>query len=556
MERYILYHLMGGFLMYAVAYPFGDTYVSCGELQFAIRLSTDRNVYCPSPEHVRTENANGRLRLTADRLSAAGGQLSAEGALELMLERDMTDGSIIISGHGRHGTELCKSILILVKGIHVRYLDAESDNMGRWEFRHPAGIQPLVYPGREATMPLAFIGGADSAKGTTREWYALSRDERVRKKGFAAYYDAAEQAQVIMLAFEEDRRHWTNEITLPAWQFGEAASRHEIVAERCRDLERLYGMKPFHDRQELRWIDDIKVMVNFHGEHWTGHVFNTFSDMEQQIRDLCSLMPGKHMIAFLPAWDGRYYYTYPFHRVSGRMGGETGLKRFVETAHSLGVKVIPMLGGPNLGTTRFLQEHDLLDAALKDDQGMPQLQNWIDWNGDLSKENMGYLLNYGHPGLQAYMRRKVDELIDAFGFDGIFLDGAVRWSNAPDYSPYEGITDFAEHFLKRHPGKLLMGEDGYDALWGHFGMFAASCGPIGLENAMLRYTRQTEYLAYPALNGSSGIHEAGWDWESLNKSKKSYTIPALTLFAGDTARYKEEIQLKLKEYQSWRLKID
>lgn len=196
----------------------------------------------------------------------------------------------------------------------------------------------------------------------------------------------------------------------------------------------------------------------------------------------------------------------------------------------------------------------MLDAALKDSEGFAQIQDWIDWNSDLSQENMGFILNYGHPDLRAYMLDKADELIHAYGFDGIFLDGAIRWSNAPDYSPYEGVAAFADEFAKRNPGKLLMGEDGYDALWGMFGLFATSWGPLGLENAMLRYTRQTEYLAYPALNGSSGIHEIGWNWTSIDKSKKAFTIPALTLFAGDTKRYRGEIRQKLLDCSDWRLK--
>ncbi|WP_337101291.1 hypothetical protein [Paenibacillus sp. YIM B09110] len=539
--------------MYTLAYYFGDTYVSYGGLKFAIRLSTYENIYCPSPEHTQTVVENGKLRLISNRLWAAGGQLSAEGKLELILEINENDGSISINGRGEHVTELCKSLLIHIIGIDIKYFDADSDNMGRREFRHPTGIHPLIYPGRDAMMPLVIVGDNAEENGCAKEWYALSKDSLVRKKGFAAYYDVKEQAPVLILSFEEDRRNWTNQIMLPEWKVGKVQTRNEVVAERFSDLERHFNLTPFHSREDLQWIDDIRVVVNFHGEHWTGHVFNTFRDMEEQLRDICIDIPGKHVLAFLPAWDGRYYYTYPYHSPGERLGGENGLRQLVKTAHSLGVKIIPMLGGPNLLTHKFLQEHDLLDAALKDSEGIPQIQNWIDWNSDLSQENMGYIANYGHPALRSYMLNKADELIDTFGFDGIFLDGAIRWSNAPDYSPYEGVAAFADEFSIRHPGKLLMGEDGYDVLWGLFGLFAASWGPLGLEHAMLRYTRQTEYLAYPALNGSSGIHEIGWNWASIDKCKKEYTIPTLTLFAGDTKRYRDEIGKKLRDCCNWRL---
>ncbi len=539
--------------MYTLAFDFGDTFVEYGGLTFAIRLSTNKNIYCPSPDHTQVVEEDGRLRLISNQLWAAGGQLTAEGKLELSLERDDEQGTISIYGQGQHASELCKSLLIHVVGIDIQYVEADSDNMGRREFSYSSGIAPIIYPGRDAMMPLIIIGDKAADGGETEEWYVLSKDAMVRKKGFAAYYDLEKRSKVLILSFEEDRRHWSNEMKLPQWKIGKVQLRDKIVAERFNDLEQYFGLEPFGNREELQWIDDIRLVVNFHGEHWTGHVFNTFSDMEEQLRELCTKLPGKHILAFLPAWDGRYYYTYPYHSPGERLGGGAGLSRLVETAHSLGVKIVPMLGGPNLATRPFLEQHQLLDAALKDSEGDPQIQNWIDWNSDLSHENMGYVVNYGHPQLRAYMLKKVDELIDFYHFDGIFLDGAIRWSNAPDYSPYEGIVAFADEFSRRHPGKLLMGEDGYDVLWGKFGLFATSWGPLGLEHAMLRYTRQTEYLAYPALNGSSGIHEIGWNWNTIDKSKKAFTIPSLTLFAGDTKRYRDEIDRKLSECADWKL---
>ncbi|MHA7963197.1 hypothetical protein ACX93W_03555 [Paenibacillus sp. CAU 1782] len=537
--------------MYSIGYFFGDSYVSFGGLNFAIRLATESNLYCPSLEHITIVENSGKLKLTANQLSAAGGQLSAEGYLELILEKNTDDVSILISGRGEHATERCKSLLIHVIGLSIGYFETDSENMGRREFKHPAGIQPLSYPGRDAMMPLVIVGERSSQKNGPKEWYVLSKDSQVRKKGFAAYYDVEEQAPVLQLSHEEDRRQWTNQITLPPWKMGMVQTRAEVVAERCLDLEQHFGIKPLKDRKDLQWLNDIKVVVNFHGEHWTGYVFNTFNNMEEQLRDICKEIPGKHVLAFLPAWDGRYYCTYPSHVPGDRLGGAEGLRKLVAAAHSLGVKVIPMLGGPNLATRQFLQEHHLLGATLKDANGEPHAQDWIDWNSDLSKENMGYIMNYGHPELQAHMLARVDELMSDYDFDGIFLDGAIRWSNAPDYSPYEGIAAFAKTFSERYPDKLLMGEDGYDALWGSFGLFATSGGPLGLEHAMLKYARQTEYLAYPGLNGSSGVHEVGWDWASIDKSKKEYTIPALALFEGDTKRYPATISQRLRECMDW-----
>ena len=101
-----------------------------------------------------------------------------------------------------------------------------------------------------------------------------------------------------------------------------------------------------------------------------------------------------------------------------------------------------------------------------------------------------------------------------------------------------------------------MGEDGYDAIYGLFDMFHTSGGPLGLENYMLRYTRQFYYLSYPAENGSAGIHEIGWSLNSptINSAKPEYTIPSISLFDGIIEIYGDTIRKKLKDYKKWQLK--
>jgi hypothetical protein len=532
--------------MYTIGYDFGDTFVEAQGIQVAIRLSTDGNVYCPARDDTTICRSNGQIRLYSSRLSAAGGQITSEGNLELLID-SVGNEQFRVSGRAFHPNERCKAILILLKGLDVDSFVSESENMPKRFFQGNSGISPLVYPGRDATMPLVFIETKDGD-----EWYALSRDDNVRRKAFSAYYDGGIDSKIVMLAYEEDRRRWAHHITLPAWQIGKSQCRLEVVRERCKDLESKFGLVPFHARRRYELINEIKLIVNFHGEHWTGHVFNTFADMKKQLQWVCSQIESKHVIAFLPAWDGRYYVNYPLHWPSQRMGGEEGLKDFIHAAHQLGVKVIPMLGGPNLATFEFLEQTGLSGAALKNSQGIPLLQDWVDWNSDTSRECLGYIVNYGHPGLQKYMFSVIRRLYDDYGFDGVFFDGAIRWSNAPDYSPLEGIIELAEAIETCYPEKILMAEDGYDVLWGVFDLFATSWGPLGLEKAMLRYTRQTEYLAFPSVSGSGGVHEVAWTWENIDKSISEFTIPTLNLLHGDIELYGQEIEGRIRQHKAWR----
>lgn len=225
----------------------------------------------------------------------------------------------------------------------------------------------------------------------------------------------------------------------------------------------------------------------------------------------------------------------------------------IEVAHSLGAKIIPMMDGPNLATDAYLREHDLMDARLKDEWGDPLPQNWCDWDGDLNREKSGWIVNYGHPG---YRKKLVDiscGLIEEYGFDGIFLDGAIRWENSPDYSPYEGMVEWGKAVHERCPDALLMGEDGYDLLWDVFGLFATSMQPLGIEQAMLRYTRQSWYLAYPAQGGSGGIHEQAWYSPTANGLMREWIVPTFSVVSDTLSAHWPETVAALNKALNWSL---
>jgi hypothetical protein len=169
---------------------------------------------------------------------------------------------------------------------------------------------------------------------------------------------------------------------------------------------------------------------------------------------------------------------------------------------------------------------------------------------------MGMIMNFGHPDYNQYMIDKTAELFDSYNVDGVFLDGTLRWENSPDYSAYEGLLRYSLELRKRYPDKWLMGEDGYDVVYGLFDMFHTSGGPLGLENFLLRYTRQFYYLSYPAENGSSGVHEIGWSANSptITSANPDYTIPSLSLIHGDIDKYGDSILEKIKKYKNWKLK--
>ena len=535
-----------------IGYDFKDPYVDFKGLKFAIRLSTDNNIYCPNPEQMNIKKlSENEVVLHSNSLSSAGGQLISGGSIELKLSLT-ADNRISISAKGSHPSEVSKTILVIIKGIKVESMVSEQPQAkGVQNFKDKKGIR-VSYPSRAATMPLVFFTTSD------KEWHVISKDRKIRKKGFACLYDHITNEPVILLSHDADMRKISTNIKAPKWVLGNDRPRIEVVKERCVDLEEYFGLTPFIRKQKVHkdWIDNLKLVTFLHGTHWTGYIFNTYDQMGEQLEWISQTVDGKKILVFLPAWDGRYYVNYPEHEPEGRMGGSDGLKRLVKKAHRLGMKIVLMLGGPNLSTFEFLKKNDMMGTGLKTPSGHQELQNWLDWNTDLKIETMGLIMNFGHPKYLDYMISKTSELFDIYGIDGVFLDGTLRWQNSPDYSAYEGLVKYTKEIRKKYPQKLIMGEDGYDAVYGLFDLFHTSGGPLGLENYLLRYTRQFYYLAYPSENGSAGIHEIGWsnDSHTIKNADPKYTIPSISLFYGDKEKYGFQIREKLKSYKNWELK--
>ena len=67
-----------------IGYDFKDPYISFKGLEFAVRLSTDNNIYCPNPKEIIINKiTNDEVVLSSKSLSAAGGQIISEGFIVL-----------------------------------------------------------------------------------------------------------------------------------------------------------------------------------------------------------------------------------------------------------------------------------------------------------------------------------------------------------------------------------------------------------------------------------------------------------------------------------------
>src|SRR5206468_4295141 len=80
------------------------------------------------------------------------------------------------------------------------------------------------------------------------------------------------------------------------------------------------------------WADELDLVLTLHGQHWTGFVFNTFDQMATILEEVAGEVPGERILAYLPGWEGRYYWQYPVYAPGEDLGGAAGFDRLVDTS--------------------------------------------------------------------------------------------------------------------------------------------------------------------------------------------------------------------------------
>ncbi|MFH1880601.1 MAG: hypothetical protein ABIK64_07385, partial [Bacillota bacterium] len=140
--------------MNTLGYDFNDTWISINGLSFALRLGTTENIYAPLNAAV-TQGKNC-VSYQASALSWAGGQKTAEGEMALTVACDGR-GVLSVTGFAQHAEERGRSLVVLVRGLKLRRLIGESENMPATEVGEYRHSEAFSWPGRTATMPLVML---------------------------------------------------------------------------------------------------------------------------------------------------------------------------------------------------------------------------------------------------------------------------------------------------------------------------------------------------------------------------------------------------------------
>jgi hypothetical protein len=483
-------------------------------VQFAIQVFTLSNVYGLDPAMTNLSGTNDRVDLKCDQFSWGGQQFRSPGSVSAIVSQDES-GATCWDISAKH-SEPIKVIKLLLRG-----LPAEALQEGFWlatseksEVHIPSPGKPFrtLYPHGFQSVTPWIAAGRDGAG------FSVSvRNTALRPVRFFAvnqpYFDQEVVLEVIM---EQDAQHFGPEFAAPEIRFKLAITAGALAAdfhEHMAHQEKTFDIPIWESRTDVpEWGRDIKLVLNLHGQHWTGHVFNTFDAMADALSFVTQHIPGKHILAYLAGWEGRYYYQYPVYGPGKDMGGEEGFRRLCARAKQLGVKLMPMFGANGVNA-QFYPEWRR--SHFRDRTGRREIMiNMPDWDGDREGDDDQLFMNPGEPRWRTYLLDQIMRTVELYDFDVVYLDTTAAWFNDPNWSVIEGYELIKRELHTRFPHLMLVGEGFFDVMWKIFPFNQTWLGlgkAFRFPDVVSRYGRAIPYLAVGTPGqGSCGVHEWGW----------------------------------------------
>jgi hypothetical protein len=481
--------------MQDLSFDFGDPFFDLAGWQASVQVVTFENLYGLDPARVTQRRNGDSFSLVADSLTWAGGQERSPGRVELTANGNADELTVTVAA--RHPQKI-RCLKLLLRGLPT------GDVIGaRWSRAPlPPGGAILHYPASLHT-PLIFIQAPHAC------YYFRSTDERVRAKRFALR--EAGGALAVELIHEDAAHEMTTSVTTPPWVVGRCPDPAPVVERHMTQVERALGLEPWETRVDVPdWARQVALVASIHGMHWTGHVFNTYAQILEALEWFTERIDGRRVLAFLPGWEGRYYWQYGDYRPEPRLGGRAGFRALVEGARRLGVKLMPMFGAncANAGLAGF-QEWGA-PSYLCSPGGYVFQGNMPDW--DTSRANdPGWQawLNPGAPAWRHHLLDQISRLVEEYELPAIFLDTQHIWVNDPQYPVFEGLLALRDALKARFPDLLVAGEGWYDAL-GAVTPVSQTGAPVQWPEIFARYNRTFGHLSWgDPSRASSGVHEAG-----------------------------------------------
>ena len=529
------------------SFDFPEPSVEFAGMRFGVLVFTRENAYALDAGSMTAEAAADSLAVTATRLVWAGGQERAPAGR--VTARLRHDGAAVLCDVTAEMDQPIKAVSVVVRGIPRGKLSSggaepfdPKDDEILWGYPFGGGD---LFGGNTAWglgTPLTVVQRSD------QEFLALSSlDDHVRTKRF--YFQPGEQGYRVELVHEVEGWLDRRRVDVPTWRLGHAASLEAAVAPHYAHLERAYRFPRWESRGDVPdWLRRTQLVVTLHGMHFTGYIFNDYARMLEILRWIATQMPADRVLAFISAWDGRYYWDYPTYEAAPRMGGEAGFRRLVQEAQRLGFRIMPMFGA-NAANRRLANFASIADAATARIDGDPFNLNWVDWDNDRHQEGFGVYMNLGVESWRRWLTTRIADVIDRYGVDAYFLDIIGGWVNNTKADMHEGARALVAELRSRYPRVLACGEFLYDALLEFIPLYHVY-SPHGVP-----YARFFSHLSQPAPGrGSSGVHESGfnrWDQATLSLTKRDGLIPTLNVVDDTFTKYRDQMTAVIAQAKAW-----
>lgn len=514
--------------MQQFSFDFGDPVFELDGWRLSFQLITFENTYGLDPALTRVDERPGGWDVVAEGLTWAGGRERTEGRLHAAVR--CCEGGLEVRVGARCGKKI-RCTKVIVSGLPA----GEVVGSGWRRVPLTSGGTVLHYPGTIHT-PLAFLASVGGG-----HIYIRSLDDRVRAKRIALYETLG--ALTVELLHEDAAHEMTDATEAPPWRFGRCPDPGPVVEEHARHLERAFGLRPWEERLDVpAWAREIALVVALHGMHWTGYPFHTYEQMLRALEWFAARIEGRRVLAFLPGWEGRYYWQYGDYRPEPRLGGPAGFRALAEGARRLGVKVMPMFGAhcANAGLENFEQWGAA--SQLRSAGGNPFLGNQPDWSGQrIHDTGWQRWLNPGAPAWRERLRSQVSRLVAEYDLPAAFLDTQHVWANDPSWPVYEGLAGLRDGLKSRFPDLLIAGEGWYDGLSAVTPVVQSGV-PEGWPEIFGRYNRAFAHLMTgDPSRGSAGVHEAGVTgfWQV---PEERWWWPTVTVVNGTLERAPERVE--------------
>jgi len=516
------------------SFDFPEPSLDLWGLQFGFRVFTRDNVYGLDLAGMRADVSDAEATLTADGMIWAGGQERGPGNLTAHFRKT---GDSIEWDTAVNLDRPVKSVATIIRGIPRGKLSAGGgapfdprDDEVLWGYPFGAGD---LFGGNTAWglgTPLVAVVPSD-----TDVWALSSLDSRVRAKRF--YLQPGDAGYRVEAIWEAEG--WSDQpsLAVPTWRLARTKSLDDAVGAHYAHLESAYAFPAWETRPDVpAWLRDVALVVTLHGAHYTGYVFNDFARMLEILQWVATQIPASRVLAFLPAWDGRYYWNYPLYQADPRMGGEAGLKRLVSAGKDLGFRFMPMFG-MNCANRKHPEFEKIADAATARIDGDAFNLSWVDWDNDRHQEGWLAYMNLGVDSWRRWLGQKIGDAIERYGMDAYFLDISGGWMNNTKADMHEGTRRLVADLRERHPGVVCCGEFSYDALLSFIPLFHV------YSPHFKKYARAFEHLSHPAPGrGSSGVHESGFGrWNAETFSVHPGPIPTLSVVDDTFTKYRAEM---------------